>query len=457
MQAYLEAMEEYVKEQSNRYVICSRIEEYTQTADAPVYCQVMVKPLTLKQIKEGLTDTSSPEANGILDALKKDQFLAEAIKTPIYLNTAQLLFASMKSWKELEFLQNTVEGRKQEIIEKSIQYGIKNLSPSFSHQAEKWLSYLAYNMTEDQFIRFELIDLQYHWEHWRRTALIISIVISDLVNGLVIGMMVDLVLGLAGGLVGGVNSGLVFGPGLVLGLAYGLAYGLVGGLVFGLVLGLVYDLVFGLVLGLVVGWVFGLILSLILNLVYSLVYGLNVGLNVGLVGDLVGDLRESLEDIEIETRERIKFSIDYIFNTTFIGIVIMVGLIVYVLVLGEFVDLVGGLVGGSISILVLGLIDQLENSQSYLRIDRPYQRFYYSMMQFYFSILQHVHLRYLLYRRGVLPFQLVKFLNEATQNNLLESDGGSWRFRHKILQDYFAEQWKAKYATQSTKSSLKEV
>ena len=25
-------------------------------------------------------------------------------------------------------------------------------------------------------------------------------------------------------------------------------------------------------------------------------------------------------------------------------------------------------------------------------------------------------------------------------------DGGSWRFRHKILQDYFAAQWREKYA-----------
>jgi hypothetical protein len=28
----------------------------------------------------------------------------------------------------------------------------------------------------------------------------------------------------------------------------------------------------------------------------------------------------------------------------------------------------------------------------------------------------------------------------------MESDGATWRFRHRIIQDYFAEQWEEKYA-----------
>ena len=86
-QACLDAIGEYGKAQNANYVICSRIEEYARTVDAPVYCQIMVKPLTLKQIKEGLEAVNSPETRGLLHAIQKDKLFAEAIKTPFYLNT----------------------------------------------------------------------------------------------------------------------------------------------------------------------------------------------------------------------------------------------------------------------------------------------------------------------------------------------------------------------------------
>ena len=76
-QACLEAIGAYGKDQDARYVICSRIEEYVQTADAPVYCQIMVKPLIIEQIEEGLKEINSPETNGVLGAIKKDPLLKE--------------------------------------------------------------------------------------------------------------------------------------------------------------------------------------------------------------------------------------------------------------------------------------------------------------------------------------------------------------------------------------------
>jgi hypothetical protein len=44
------------------------------------------------------------------------------------------------------------------------------------------------------------------------------------------------------------------------------------------------------------------------------------------------------------------------------------------------------------------------------------------------------------------PLRLVDFLNEMTKAHIMESDGATWRFRHRIIQDYFAEQWEEKYA-----------
>lgn len=68
------------------------------------------------------------------------------------------------------------------------------------------------------------------------------------------------------------------------------------------------------------------------------------------------------------------------------------------------------------------------------------------MWSLHFSILQHFYLRWILYKKGLLPWRLVDFLNEATEHHILESDGGSWRFRHRILQDYFADYWEEQYA-----------
>jgi hypothetical protein len=99
----LKAIAEYGVQQQARYVICSRIDEYASAKDAPVYCQLKVQPLSLFQIRTGLQEADSPEAAGILDAIDKDELLAEAIKTPFYLNTVQLLFARSLVWENFGF------------------------------------------------------------------------------------------------------------------------------------------------------------------------------------------------------------------------------------------------------------------------------------------------------------------------------------------------------------------
>ena len=114
------------------------------------------------------------------------------------------------------------------------------------------------------------------------------------------------------------------------------------------------------------------------------------------------------------------------------------------LVFGLITELIAGLVFGLLfvmtSSLAIGFIDQLD-ALPYLKITTPYQRFKSSAKVFYFSIIQHWHLRHLLAKKDLFPRKLVHFLNQATENNILESDGGSWRFRHRILQEYFVGYW----------------
>lgn len=53
-------------------------------------------------------------------------------------------------------------------------------------------------------------------------------------------------------------------------------------------------------------------------------------------------------------------------------------------------------------------------------------------------LFKHAILRICLTFEGAMPLRYAGFLNYATELHFLERDGGQWRFRHQILQDYFA-------------------
>jgi hypothetical protein len=52
--------------------------------------------------------------------------------------------------------------------------------------------------------------------------------------------------------------------------------------------------------------------------------------------------------------------------------------------------------------------------------------------------IQHMLLRFLLWRRHCIPWHYPRFLDEASDNILLKKIGGGYSFVHPILQDYFA-------------------
>ncbi|HEX8354932.1 MAG TPA: hypothetical protein VF611_18640, partial [Pyrinomonadaceae bacterium] len=53
-------------------------------------------------------------------------------------------------------------------------------------------------------------------------------------------------------------------------------------------------------------------------------------------------------------------------------------------------------------------------------------------------MFKHWMLRICLTLEGSMPLRYADFLSYATELRILEKDGGQWRFRHQILQDYFA-------------------
>ena len=397
MASCLAAIAEYGKTAGRRFVITCRMEEYkTVQEDARVNMQIEVGSLNAEELIAELEKTGyeQPEAKVLAEALRKDELLRQVVETPFYFNTLQLMYAG----RTPAFTTNDPESRKSEIEQKFVEYTLNNnpLSNYTATNAGHWLSFLAKRMTDKSKVVFELLDLQYDWQKGTRGEKIAAGLVGGLVEGLVIGLVEGLVIGLVIGLFEGLFEG------LFVGLAIGLAIGLVGGLVGGI------RQVWALVVtkDTIVWSINNLIKYIKKNLVWSLVGGLVIGLVFSLVGGLVFDLFEGLVE-------------------------------------GLVVGLVVGLVMSLVMSLVGGLVDMIDyESATFTQINKPYQRFYASMRQLYFSILQHWHLRYLLYKKGLLPWHLVDFLNEMKSRHILESNGATWRFRHRILQEYFAKKWK---------------
>ena len=188
--------------------------------------------------------------------------------------------------------------------------------------------------------------------------------------------------------------------------------------------------------GLVTGFVGGLVGWLIGGVVGGLFVGLALGLVVGLKLILYPS---------IKTREHIKWSWSKIISREFLVVGLVNGLVVGLvagLPLGLTLGLVFGLSVGLVVGLVAGLKDQInKNYYSFIQINNPYQGYIASAKVLHFSILQHWHLLRVLNKKRLLPEKLVPFLDEMVECHILETTGASWRFRHRILQDYFADQW----------------
>lgn len=58
-----------------------------------------------------------------------------------------------------------------------------------------------------------------------------------------------------------------------------------------------------------------------------------------------------------------------------------------------------------------------------------------------FFLLEYYSRLFLLNRYNLLPFDLIPFLDHATELIFLQRIGGSYRFIHRTVQEFFAAQW----------------
>lgn len=425
-ESLLAAMGKYGAVRERRFVISSRIEEYKEVEkDAPVYLQIEVCPLTIEQLEAELkNEVYQPEGARLVVAMQKDGYLRQAVQTPFYFNALQLLFAHGIRLKDLEFKSRSKKGREEEITRQFVDFALD------ANEHHRRLSFLASRLNRNNLVSFELTDFQYDWWNWSKRELKLG----------------NFFEGLAGGLVGGLDGGL--GVGLSTGLVFGVIFGLIGGLTVGLAVGLVVGLAIALGEGLLKG-VKGFIIagqsfqrlhensfdfpfistrdyfyfswkSLFSHLKNNLVSGIFLSLFISLFFGFALSLSFDLPLFESDLRGSIDISLLEVIVIS-LGFCLLVGLA---------------------TSLGVSLNDIMRREYShFIQITHPYQRFKGSAKMLYFSILQHWHLFHLFNKHKLLPRKIVPFLDEMARRHILESDGASWRFRHRILQDHFAEEW----------------
>ncbi len=268
-------------------------------------------------------------------------------------------------------------GREMEILDAFVE---NELGKCEKGETENWLAFLGSRMNQRDLVRFELRDLQYDfWKKWGKLSLILGRLIES-----------------------GVFAFILF-------IFFAIAFDLLNGLKMWLVLSIFQTSING---------IFGL-------------------------------------QIKIETKDsRVVRHSDFFKEwQKYKPILLTFGLIGIISgwVIGEFTGVL--FFGTFLFVMVLWILFVQDMHSSFTQISTPYQRFTASAKNLHFSILQHLLLRWQLSKKGLLPLRLVDFLNEMASHHiktrrfttspvhLFESDGASWRFRHRLIQEWFAARW----------------
>jgi hypothetical protein len=240
-------------------------------------------------------------------------------------------------------------------------------------------------------------------------------------------------------------AGLAFGP--AAGLGVGLAAGLTRrssrikpveqqqwswrrGLAFGLFVGLAAGLVAGLAAGLVAGQAAGLGVGLAVGLAAGLGFGLGIGLAVGF--EPQPSVRPQSPCAGMQTALRTARILGPAAGLPLgLAVGLDIGLAVG-LVVGPAAGLAVGLAVGLVIGLAAGLAVGLEHGGA--------------------AFLRHRFLCTLLQRDGLIPADLLGFLDYADSRILLRRAGGGYLFTHRLLQDHLA----ANTVTEHGKSSYRQ-
>ena len=453
------AIHAFLEEHPVRLAVCCRWEEYgAMGTQLRLRGAVMIQPLNEAQV-DAYLEAAGPQLNAVHRLLKQDADLQEFAQTPLILSVLVLAYknAPEDALQALEAEESDeYKGRLFEMyIEKMFcrRGAVQQFAPE---DTRKWLGWLASEMVKRSKTGFYIEDIQPSWLPGSKLKRRLSVgLIFSLIFGLGFGIAGWLIFWLVGnmaiGLIAGAFSGLIFGlliwlsnpwigarkensvstnrwqrlltealDGLrkedseptvqVQWLSFKNALGAYAGAMLG---GVSSSLLVGLLVGLFVGLKIGMRTGLGLGII--------TGLFIGLLSGLLGGLSFGLVSIMIHSRgkpgEGINRSLK---NFLFVGISV-----------GLFSGLIFGLLSGLLGGLLVGLIVGFYSGVLSGLIAGPNYggRF---LLKYFIS-------HRLLYRAGLIPYNLVAFLDYCTERIFMRRVGGGYIFIHRMLMEHFAK------------------
>jgi hypothetical protein len=452
--ACIEAINAYqAQDPAMPLAVTSYSHEYlAQESQLALVHTVIIQPLREPQVMECL-DQLGESVAGVREALCDNPVLRGLVTNPLML---QMTILAYRDETNIDLPQSlSSEELQQAILDRYVERALGQRAAREHYtpqQTRYWLGWLAGQMKERHLTEFYLERLQPSWLATDR-----SVTQYRLFYMLAYGLVGALAYGLVGGLVYGLMGRLIYG--LVVGLILGLVVGVAGGLLDDIKqirpvevltwswkgvwrepvagsrdgkkirLALTWSwnriwqgLVVGIVVGLISWLIVGLIPAVIIGLIGGLIGWLIIDLLGGLTGRLVFELvngasgQQVSKDGQMRPNQAIRDS-------------------------GSKAVCIG-LVGGLAVALIVGLIGAraigLEQMVVLVVFLAVFSGVLIAQAVGGRAYVCHYILRYILYRNGAMPWQYIRFLDEATRRNILQRVGGGHRFVHPLLMDYFA-------------------
>ncbi|NEO47902.1 MAG: NACHT domain-containing protein [Moorea sp. SIO4A3] len=413
-------------------VVCSRIEEYEFfSTKLALNKAIELHPFTNEQIQGYLKRTGNEQ---LWDRIKDEQELKQLAQIPLFLNMIVSSFQklSLAEWHKFKSLEERQDYLISTYVKDMLAPGYRGKGPS-NEKTKRWLNWLAGKLIQQNKTEFFIENIQPNLLSNNNQVWITRIIYSFIIA---------------------INYGLT--AGCIIGLIFDSLKGKIIGVLFGTIYGFLIDqkqscfkvskstttitpkiqtvetLRFSfkkvgekLPDGLIEGFKSGLIISLITLLVLqkeigswqkSLLGGLVLGIIGGLIGVLVGGLGGPEIEIKKTPNQGIRQSVINVFLLKIASYPISLAICMY------------------INWWTIKDINFYQTLIIALLIS-----FLFGLNEAGKPAIQHFSLRLILYCNGYIPWNYAHFLNYATNRLFLQRVGGSYRFMHNFLRQYFAK------------------
>jgi DNA replication protein DnaC len=401
------ALNQFLEDHSTtEMVVCSRWEEYKKLSERlKLRSAIYIRPITPENIDSYLDVVGSPLA-GLKTVLKQDKELEEFAQTPLILNVMSWAYHGYSATEIFNQLGSDDQRRQRlfnTYIKRMLDHKELPQKSDDSKQTERWLTWLASRMDQENQTIFLIEKMQPTW--LKNSSEITGYQLLKFLLFVLISLPIYLSMG-------------------------GLNFGLIGLVIVALIVTLISDLsvsasppilplekigwswrqakskfVSEFFRGVRYGSIMGLILGLIAGLMQGnpLIGGLFLGLICGLNGGLICGLKSGMIISEIAERtvpnQGIRASLRH----------------------SLFFGLIGGVIGGLTGQVSIG-----------------FQGLSMGLLYGGGACIQHFILRWMLYQKNRIPWNYAKFLDFASERQLMKKVGGGYIFFHQMLQDHFA-------------------